>query len=222
MSLPLTARGSLLGALTVMTTADSGRRYGADDLAMAGEIARRAALTIDNARIYEAEQEARATAERARGRTERLQRVTAALAASLTEEDVARAVVQEAMQALSAVAGSVLLREAAEARVLVATGYPDDVLRPGLSVPVDGPFAARPRPADRGGALARGGRRLDPPLRAAAAALRAAGIGLPLRAGGEVVGAIGFRFGRTAAGSLRPTAAWRGRWPASARWPSSG
>ena len=33
MSVPLTARGALFGALTVMTTTDSGRRYGADDLA---------------------------------------------------------------------------------------------------------------------------------------------------------------------------------------------
>ena len=139
MSVPLTARGAILGALTVMTTTHSGRRYGEADLALAAEIARRAALTIDNARIYEAEQAARDAAERARGRTERLQRVTAALAAALTEEDVARAVVHEAMQALPAVAGAVLLREEGEARVLVATGYPDDVLRPGLRVPVGGP-----------------------------------------------------------------------------------
>ncbi len=196
MSVPLTARGALFGALTVMTTTDSGRRYGADDLAMAGEMARRAALTIDNARIYEAEQEARATAEREHGRTERLQRVTAALAASLTMEDVAQAVVQEAMQALTAVAGAVLLREGGEARVLVATGYPDDVLRPGLRVPVGGPSPLAH--------VLRTGeelwleeaedwtRRFAPPHEG----LRAAGIGLPLRAGGEVVGAIGFRFGR--------------------------
>ncbi len=196
MSVPLTARGALFGALTVMTTTDSGRRYGADDLAMADEMARRAALTIDNARIYEAELEARAAAEREHGRTERLQRVTAALAAALTVEDVARAVVQEAMQALSAVAGAVLLREAGEARVLVATGYPDDVLRVGLRVPVDGhsPLAHVLRAGEELWLeeAADWTRRFAPPHEE----LRAAGIGLPLRAGGEVVGAIGFRFGR--------------------------
>ncbi len=196
MSLPLTARGTILGALTVMTTAHSGRRYGEADLALAAEVARRAALTIDNARIFEGEQAARDAAERARGRTERLQRVTAALAAAMTEEEVARAVVREAMQALQAVAGTVIVREDGEARVLVAAGYPAEVLRPGESFPVDGPFPLSLvlRTGDELWLEEAGDwtRRFGTP----SGELRAAGIGLPLRVGGEVVGAIGFRFGQ--------------------------
>jgi anti-anti-sigma factor len=195
MSLPLMARGSVIGALTVMTTADSGRRYGEADLALASEVARRAALTIDNARTFEAEQEARAAAERAQEQTDRLQRVTAALAAALTEEDVARAVVTEAMAALAATAGTVVVRDGDEGRVVVAAGYPEQVLRPGMRLPVDGPFPLA--------SMLRTGERLwleraeDWALRfpAPSSELRAAGIGLPLRAGGEVIGAIGFRFG---------------------------
>ena len=51
MIVPLVARGRTLGAITFMI-ADSGRRYGAADLALAQELAHRAALAIDNARLY--------------------------------------------------------------------------------------------------------------------------------------------------------------------------
>ncbi|PYQ16670.1 MAG: two-component hybrid sensor and regulator [Acidobacteria bacterium] len=48
---PLIARGRTLGALTLMT-AESGRRYGMSDLAFAENLAGRAALAVDNARLY--------------------------------------------------------------------------------------------------------------------------------------------------------------------------
>ncbi len=52
MIVPLNARGRTLGALTLAATDDSGRRFGAEDLKMAIELARRAALLVDNARLY--------------------------------------------------------------------------------------------------------------------------------------------------------------------------
>jgi signal transduction histidine kinase/uncharacterized protein YigA (DUF484 family) len=48
---PLAARGRVLGTLT-LAWAESGRRYDGADLDTAGEIARRAALAVDNARLY--------------------------------------------------------------------------------------------------------------------------------------------------------------------------
>ncbi|MBX6365151.1 MAG: GAF domain-containing protein [Gemmatimonadetes bacterium] len=48
---PLVARGEPLGAITF---ASAGRGYGPDDLPLAEELARRAALAIDNARVHEA------------------------------------------------------------------------------------------------------------------------------------------------------------------------
>jgi PAS domain S-box-containing protein len=48
---PLMARGRALGVLTLVA-GDSGLRYGADDVAMAEELARQCALAIDNARLY--------------------------------------------------------------------------------------------------------------------------------------------------------------------------
>jgi PAS domain S-box-containing protein len=49
---PLQARGRTLGALTLARTA-AAPRYGPDDVEPARELARRAALAVDNARLYE-------------------------------------------------------------------------------------------------------------------------------------------------------------------------
>ena len=49
---PLRARGRRLGALTLLFTAHSQRRYGRDDLAFAQVLAGRAALALDNAGLF--------------------------------------------------------------------------------------------------------------------------------------------------------------------------
>jgi PAS domain S-box-containing protein len=54
---PLVAHGRTLGAISFVT-AESGRRYGPEDLALAENLAERAALAIDNARLYLAAQQA--------------------------------------------------------------------------------------------------------------------------------------------------------------------
>jgi PAS domain S-box-containing protein len=59
MALPLMARGHVVGAIT-FAWAESGRRYSDADLPLAEEIARRAGLAVDNARLH------RQTEERAR------------------------------------------------------------------------------------------------------------------------------------------------------------
>jgi PAS domain S-box-containing protein len=53
---PLEARGRLLGTIS-LGTGESGRRFGVADLELAHEIARRAALAIDNALLFRAAQE---------------------------------------------------------------------------------------------------------------------------------------------------------------------
>lgn len=52
MLVPLKARGRTLGAIAFMATAGSGRRFGEKDLRLAMELATRAALLVDNARLY--------------------------------------------------------------------------------------------------------------------------------------------------------------------------
>jgi PAS domain S-box-containing protein len=57
---PLPASGRVIGALTVMI-AESGRRYGPEDLTLVLDLARRAALAVENARLFhEAQQATRA------------------------------------------------------------------------------------------------------------------------------------------------------------------
>jgi PAS domain S-box-containing protein len=58
LAVPLVARGSVLGALTLVS-GESGRRYGERDLRLAQELARRAAIAIDNARLFRESEEAR-------------------------------------------------------------------------------------------------------------------------------------------------------------------
>jgi PAS domain S-box-containing protein len=52
MVVPMVARGRTLGAITLVT-AESGRRYDEGDLVFAQEVARRAALAVDNARLLQ-------------------------------------------------------------------------------------------------------------------------------------------------------------------------
>jgi signal transduction histidine kinase len=57
LSVPLRARGAVLGALTLVSSRPE-RTYDATDLAFADELARRAGLAVDNARLYGRTQEA--------------------------------------------------------------------------------------------------------------------------------------------------------------------
>ena len=61
---PMIAHGRTLGALTLVS-AESGRRYTQADLDLAMELARRAALAVDNARLHKAALDARKAAESA-------------------------------------------------------------------------------------------------------------------------------------------------------------
>jgi serine phosphatase RsbU (regulator of sigma subunit) len=49
---PMRARDHIVGAITFVT-AQSGRRFGADDLALAQDLALRAGTSVDNARLYQ-------------------------------------------------------------------------------------------------------------------------------------------------------------------------
>jgi PAS domain S-box-containing protein len=69
---PLVARANVLGALSLVH-AESGRAYDAGDLALAEELARRAAVAIDNARLFSETEEARAQLEQQTGELEEAQ-----------------------------------------------------------------------------------------------------------------------------------------------------
>jgi PAS domain S-box-containing protein len=67
MIVPLVAHGQIFGAMTFVW-AESNNHYNEEDLALAEDLARQAAVILDNARIYQAERAARAEAEIAQQR----------------------------------------------------------------------------------------------------------------------------------------------------------
>jgi GAF domain-containing protein/DNA-binding XRE family transcriptional regulator len=105
---PLVVRGLTLGVLLL----GAGRHYDEADLELVEELAASIALALDNARLYEAEEQARRAAEDAADRTARLQAVTAALAETLTQEHVASVLVEQSVAALGAAAGLLRLPSA--------------------------------------------------------------------------------------------------------------
>ncbi|MBD1872881.1 GAF domain-containing protein [Nodosilinea sp. FACHB-131] len=98
---PLEARGRVLGSIS-FAFAESEQQYGLGDLTLAEDLGRRAAIAIDNARLYQAAQQAQRAAETAADRTARLQTVTAALSELLTPEQVAAVIVEQSVAALEA------------------------------------------------------------------------------------------------------------------------
>jgi PAS domain S-box-containing protein len=139
MTVPLRARGQILGALTLIS-AESGRRYTQDDLAFALELANRAALAVDNARLYTAEQ-------RARREAERLQQLTQKLGTSLA--------LQEVLDQVAATAAELL--EAPIAGVFLMNGGGDFELIAGRGVDVSSPTIL-PRDRSIAGRVVRDGR----------------------------------------------------------------
>ncbi|MEH2314140.1 MAG: PAS domain S-box protein [Nostoc sp.] len=140
MVIPVRSRGQLFGAISFFT-AESGRHYKQTDLAIADDIARRAATAIDNARLYQEAQQAKQAAERSVNRTLLLQRITAALSEALTPQQVADVVVNQGIAALEATAGSVvLLNEGGTTlKVVQAIGYLQSLIDTWTNFPLTAP-----------------------------------------------------------------------------------
>src|SRR5919202_6835108 len=126
---PLLTRGRTFGAMTFVT-AESERRYKTADLSLVEDLARRAALAVDNALLYREAQAARRIAEQTAERNATLQAVTAAFSEALTPAQVGEVVVNQGLAALKAAAGFVaLLTDNDKTLGLVSTfGYPQEIL----------------------------------------------------------------------------------------------
>ncbi|MGA7938165.1 MAG: PAS domain S-box protein [Kovacikia sp.] len=126
---PLQARGRVLGSVSFVFS-ESNRHYGIEDLDLAEDLARRAAIAIDNAHLYHTAQQAKQAAEAAAARTARLQMVTAALSESLTPEHVIEVIVEQSMAALEATAALVVLtnRDRTELEIVNSIGYQADLV----------------------------------------------------------------------------------------------
>lgn len=86
---PMRSRGQTVGVLSIAVLAGSDRTLADDDMPFVREVADRAALALDNARLYEREARARHRAERARRRVEQLQGLAEVLSQATTRADVA-------------------------------------------------------------------------------------------------------------------------------------
>jgi PAS domain S-box-containing protein len=82
---PLVARDRAYGAISLVMS-DSSRRYTPTDLELAVELAQRAAITVDNARLFREAQAARAAAERARAAAEDANRAKSEFLAVMSHE----------------------------------------------------------------------------------------------------------------------------------------
>ncbi len=117
MIVPLVARGLTLGAITFVT-GESDHRYGEEDLIFAQDLARRAALAVDNARLYREAEAALHEREQAldlhRNVEERLSLLVEAsnkLLGSMQLEEVQQAVLDISGQLISADAYAVWRKE---------------------------------------------------------------------------------------------------------------
>jgi signal transduction histidine kinase/PAS domain-containing protein len=89
MIVPLSARGRTVGTMT-FARAESGKHYTTADLAVAEELARRVALTADNARLFHEAQQLNAELEqRVQARTAELQAINTALEREVAEREQA-------------------------------------------------------------------------------------------------------------------------------------
>ncbi len=124
MVVPIATRNRIVGAIRLVRGPDS-PPYTRPELALAEELGRRAAIAVDHARLYYTARQARQAAERAAERTLRLQKITAALSEALTPAQVAQAVLDQGVLALSAGAGLVVMLagDGKTLEVIGAVGY---------------------------------------------------------------------------------------------------
>jgi PAS domain S-box-containing protein len=105
---PMRAREASIGTIMIINGRES-RRFTTEDLDLAEDLARRAALAIQNATLHASEQEARRRAERSAEQVGRLQAVTAALSGALSPAAVADVLIEQGAVAVGADGGFVRL-----------------------------------------------------------------------------------------------------------------
>ena len=129
MLVPLKVRDKIFGVITFVNT--ESRHHTAEDLAAAEDLASRAALAVENARLFRTEQETRRAAERTSNHLARLQAVSTSLSQALTPEQVAEAVIEQGINSLGAYAGTVVSfdEQSLELELISSVGFPKEVVR---------------------------------------------------------------------------------------------
>jgi PAS domain S-box-containing protein len=150
--------------------------------------------------LLRAEQSARAAAERATARLERLQSLSAALASALTPDQVADVMLTQGIAELNAQAGTVAIRsdDRSALEVVRAVGYPAELIADWVRIPLDSetPLAEAVR---SGAAILLETRSANIERYTVLDGMRrifedGAVVAFPLRAGDEVIGGLGLSF----------------------------
>ncbi|MEH2289776.1 hybrid sensor histidine kinase/response regulator [Nostoc sp.] len=127
MSVPLILRGRVLGVMTLVSS--SNRRYDTKSLMLAEELAGRAAIAVDNARLYREAQQSQQAALLATSRIARLQAITATLAESLTPTQVAEVIVKQGMAVgASSVFVALLTESGTELEIVRTVGDQQEII----------------------------------------------------------------------------------------------
>jgi GAF domain-containing protein len=199
MIVPLVARGRTFGAIT-FARGEPSPRYTFQDLLIGEEIARRAGIAMDNAALFQQEQRARHDAEENALRISTLQNITEAVGAVLAPERVAEIVLEQALAALGAGAGSVSLLnpDGKTVKIIRASGYDPEVVEAWRSVPLDTP-APLPEAIRTGEMILLSGRerllaRYPKILERQDSLIGRAWAAIPLISEGRVLGVLGLTF----------------------------
>jgi PAS domain S-box-containing protein len=190
MLVPLIARGRALGMIW-LAQSDSGRQYNTDDLAVAEELARRAAAAIDNAFLHQDSKEARQEAEQRAQQETALREATATVSSAFTTEDVIQRIAERAIEAANADSALVERIDRRRGEVEVAAMAGERLMPLGRRLPYAGSFAelaidsGQPTIVDR---LAEAGRHLPNELVAACGECSAAVV--PLFSADEPIGVL--------------------------------
>lgn len=197
---PMRAEGRIIGTVLVGRHR-KGAPFAPADAALVQDLADRAALIVERARLFAAEREARAGAERSAELTRRLQDITASFARTMSMDEVAATTLSHGLDALRAEAGVVYVADDSTGALdLVAKhGIAEEVIAPWLHLTPDvqSPVTDAIRSREtvlisrRDEAVAR-----YPVTRnARTQAKQEAWISMPLLHGGRVLGAIALGFG---------------------------
>lgn len=178
----------------------AGQPYDEQDLALVQDLADRATLVLERARLFEAERSARARAERSAELTRRLQEITASFARTIALDDVAEATLTHGLETLSADSGMVYMMDRTESALeLVAfRGMTEEAIAFARRIPL---AAATPvADAVRTGEIVCLAERDAAPERDPAAPAEqmsggtAMWVALPLLHGGRTLGALALVF----------------------------
>ncbi len=137
--MPLIGRDGGIAAMTLAAN-DAVRDFSAEAIVLAEDLSRRFGLAASNTRLYRAEQRARKAAERAAERTTRLQAITAQLVGAFDAEAIGTIIVGQAVAAMRAYAGMIMLPTAdgTHLHLLQSHGYDNGLLDHYRAVAIDG------------------------------------------------------------------------------------